>query len=63
MDDFTVTGDGSLYILTPNTPAAEEWVDEHIPQDSMWFGTGVAVEHRYIGPIVEGIVADGLSVN
>lgn len=60
--DFTVAGGGTLYILRPNTDEAKAWVDEHIPADAQRWSGGVAVEHRYIGAIVDGIRADGMSV-
>jgi len=60
--DFSVSNHGSIYLLTPLTGAAEEWVDEHIGDDALRFGYGVSVEHRYIRDIVDGIVNDGLTV-
>jgi hypothetical protein len=61
--DFSIEGEGrfcTVYLLRPLTPAAFAWVEEHIPEDAQRLGTAIAVEHRYIGPIAEGIVADGL---
>jgi hypothetical protein len=65
--DFTVQSDGgygSIYLLKPNTEAAREWVALNIinPEDAQRWGEAVAVEHRYIGDIVEGIRRDGLTV-
>ena len=62
MADFILSGGGSVYILTPQTDAARDWIEEHIPDDAQWFGHGVAVEHRYVDAIVTGIIADGLEV-
>ncbi len=61
--DFSIEGEGrfcSVYLLRPLTPAAFNWIEEHIPEDAQRLGTAIAVEHRYIGPIAEGILADGL---
>ncbi len=61
--DFSIEGEGrfcSVYLLRPLTPAALDWIEEHIPEDAQRLGTAIAVEHRYIAPIAEGIVADGL---
>src|SRR5260370_38898389 len=61
--DFSIEGEGrfcTVYLLRPLTPAAFDWIDEHIPEDTQRLATAVAVEHRYIGPIAEGILADGL---
>ncbi len=61
--DFSIEGEGrfcSVYLLRPLTPAAFDWIEEHIPADAQRLGTAIAVEHSYIGAIAEGIVADGL---
>lgn len=63
MTDFSVSGGGTIFLLTPNTPEAEAWVEEHLPEDRQTLGKGIAVEHRYIGGIVDGIRDDGLTVN
>lgn len=61
--DFTVSGGGTIYLLHPNTLKAQVWVNEHLPEDRQTFGNAVAVEHRYIGDVVDGIRSDGLTVN
>ena len=60
--DFEVSGGGSVYLLYPLTRAARAWVDEHLPDDAIWWCGAVVVEHRYIGPIVGGAIGDGLVV-
>ena len=63
--DFSIEGEGrfcTVYLLRPLTPAAFDWLEEHIPEDAQRLGTAIAVEHRYIGPIAEGILADGLVI-
>lgn len=62
MADLLVHGGGTVYLLRPVSPEGAAWVDEHIPGDATWFGGAVAVEHRYIGPIIEGASGDGLVV-
>lgn len=60
--DFTVYGGGTVYMLNPQTRAAKAWARKHLPQDALTLGPAIAVEHRYIGDIVDGIVNDGLTV-
>lgn len=60
--DFTVRDEGSIFLLTPETPEADAWVAEHLPEDAMRFGKAVVIEHRYVSDIVDGIQADGLEV-
>lgn len=60
--DFTLGGGGSIYILTPNNPAAQEWLKDYvITEETQTWGTGIVVEHRYVGDILNGLVNDGLS--
>ncbi len=60
--DFELSGGGTVYLLRPLARAARVWVEEHLPADATWFGGAVVVEHRYIGPIIGGAIADGLVV-
>lgn len=62
MSDFTIAGGGTVYLLVPESHAAQEWVAENLPEDVQTLGRGIAVEHRFIGAIVDGILADGLEV-
>jgi hypothetical protein len=58
--DFLVQNEGTIFLLTPLSSAANEWVSEHLPEDAMRFGGSIVVEHRFISPIVAGIQSDGL---
>lgn len=62
MMDFIVENHGSIFLLRPLSEAAREWATKHIPEDAQNWGDAVVVEHRYIGDIVAGIQADGLTV-
>jgi hypothetical protein len=63
--DFSFQNHGSICILTPLTPAAEDWFSEHLPVDNpetqFWAG-GIVIEPRYVLDIISGIQSDGLSV-
>jgi hypothetical protein len=62
-DDFTLANHGSLLLLTPQTPAAKQWVAEHLahPETQTWCG-GTVIEPRYWPDIEGGIADDGLTV-
>jgi hypothetical protein len=60
--DVEVSCHGSIYIFTPLTPAAREWVAEFLPEDAQQWAGGTVVEHRFIADIVQGAQRDGLSV-
>lgn len=62
--DFHVHGGGTVYVLQPLSQEARDWVSDNLQVESWQFlGSGVGIEHRYIGDIVAGIRADGLTVS
>lgn len=62
MSDFSVENHGTIYLLRPLTEDAEQWIEDHIPEDAQTWGNAIVVEHRYIGAIVDGFQGDGLSL-
>jgi hypothetical protein len=60
--DFRCENHGSIFLLYPLNQSAHSWVEEHLTSDAQWFGQAVAVEHRYIWSILQGIQSDGLEV-
>lgn len=60
--DFRCENHGSVFLLYPLTTSAHSWVAENLPSDAQWFGNAVAIECRYVWPILEGIQNDGLVV-
>ena len=59
--DFRVENHFTIFLLTPLTPAAKFWVQEHLPDDNnrIDFAGSIVVEHRYIADIVRGAIAEG----
>ena len=62
MTDFHFFDHGSIVILKPVTGPAQDWIDEHIGDDAQTFGGGVVIEPRYAGDILDGVVADDLTI-
>lgn len=60
--DFRVIGEGSVYLLLPMTDAANNWCDDHLPEDAPMMATSYAIEHRYIQDISAGILRDGMTI-
>jgi hypothetical protein len=61
--DVTVSGDGTVYLFTPETPAAVAWLSDNVHIEGwQWLGGGFGVEHRFARPLIGGMVADGLRV-
>ncbi len=62
ISDFALTLDESIVLLWPQTDEGRAWRSEHIDEFATEFAGGVVIEHRYIGDIVNGIHADGLTI-
>ena len=62
MADLLVENHGSIFLLGPVTDLGRDWIAAHIPENAIWFGSAVVVEHRYIHDIVVGAVTNGLRV-
>ena len=60
--DFRCENRGSVFLLYPLSESVKSSIEENLPSDAQWFGLAVAMEHRYIWPILEGIQNDGLAV-
>ena len=65
MSDVTVTDGGSIILLQPNTPEAESWIEDNIGQDNGFqpYWPTATCEHRYADDIIDGMMADGLTVD
>lgn len=61
--DIRVADHGSLFVLEGETERGTEWLKTNLDEDVLrWGWTGFVVEPRYVAPIVEGAIADGLEV-
>jgi hypothetical protein len=64
--DFLFSSDAfpaTIYLLTPLSRRAHAWIADQIPDDALWFGGGVVVEHRFADAILRGIAQSGLAVS
>ena len=62
---FQVLNCGTICVLTPLTPEADAWVEENVginDETQFWGKKGIVVEHRYIQPIIEGLLNDKLKL-
>lgn len=62
LPDITVNGGGTVYLVTPQTQRAADWVGENVAEEAMWFGDSLVVEHHYIEDLVFGMREEGLEV-
>lgn len=49
-------------MLTPLSPEAHIWVTDHLPDDLLMLGNRIAIEHRYVDDIVDGIALESLTI-
>jgi hypothetical protein len=60
--DFEIVNGGSVSLIVPLTRDGRRWLRESIGEDALYLGQGLAVEARYLGQIVEGILFSGLTI-
>jgi hypothetical protein len=60
--DFICENHCSIFLLRPISPAAFDWIEEHLPSDRLTFGNAVVIELRYVWAILVGLQDDGLVV-
>jgi len=58
--DFAVRSEGTIWLFTPQTSAAFEFLSEHIQEDAQYFGDSLAVEHRFVYDLLIGLREHGL---
>jgi hypothetical protein len=64
MSDFEFADHGSICLLVPISPDANDWVSEHIPDDAMrWGACAIVIEPRYVDDVLAGILDEGLTIH
>jgi hypothetical protein len=58
--DFVARSEGTIWIFTPLSHAASEFLSEHIQEDAQYFGSSLCVEHRFVYDLLIGIREHGL---
>jgi hypothetical protein len=61
--DFRLENHSCLFLLPPLNPVAQNWMNENLPVDepeTQFWGDAIIIEPRYVAPIVDGIIGDGL---
>jgi hypothetical protein len=61
--DFVCENHSSIFLLRHVSPAASDWINEHLPADHLTFGNAVVIEPRYVWAILNGLQEDGLTVS
>ncbi len=63
MQDVELADHGTIVVLTMRTREAKAWAKRHLPDECPRLGAyGYAVERRYVGDILGGMMDDGLQI-
>lgn len=57
--DYIVQHHGSVSLVFPQTPEATKNLLENISSEAVWFGKGLAVEHRFITDLQNQLTNEG----
>jgi hypothetical protein len=58
--DFAVRDEGTIWLFTPQTAAAFDFLTDHIQPDAIYFGPSLIVEHRFVYDLLIGLREHGL---
>jgi len=58
--DVFVTCEGSIFLFTPLTPRATEWICANVQPNAQWLGNALVVEHRYAAELAAAMRRAGL---
>jgi hypothetical protein len=59
--DLLIHNEGTVFLFCPLTPQANEWIDDHVQFDALWFGSALVVEHRFAWGLAQGMKDAGLT--
>jgi hypothetical protein len=60
--DVEISNHGSVFLFTPLTELANEWLQEHIAEGSLYHGRSLAVDHRYARDLEGALIEAGLNI-
>jgi hypothetical protein len=58
--DFVLRYPRPIWLFTPLTPAASQFLSENIKEAAQYFGDSLAVEHRYVEGLLLVLAEHGL---
>ena len=62
LDDIMIARHASVVLVHPLSPAGVTWIVDHVYHETQRWCNAIVVEPRAVDALVEGMVADGLSV-
>jgi len=54
-----ILSQGTLTLVRPLTQRANEWISQHLPDHSKWFGSAPVIEHNFLANLLPGMIGDG----
>jgi hypothetical protein len=60
ISDVLIHNEGTVFLFCPLTSLGQEWIDEHVQSDALWFGHALVGEHRYAWGLAQGMKDAGL---
>ena len=51
----------TVYLIVPKTDKARKWLSKNTDPESKWLSGGLAVEHRFLSELLEGMKDSGLT--
>lgn len=61
--DVFVSCEGSIFLVTPRSLAAKQWIDENVQPGAQWFGNALVVEWRYAAELAAAMRDAGLALS
>lgn len=62
ISDFRVENHGSLYFVQPLTDDSRAHLEENTSPEALWWGGALAVEPRYVGPLIHQLLEAGFRI-
>ncbi len=58
--DLKIHGEGTIFMVHPQTERGRRWIEETAPVDAQFLGNAMAVENRYLEGVIEAAIDAGL---
>ncbi len=58
--DVLVRNEGTVFLFCPLTSRGKQWIEEHVQPNAQWYGSALAVEHRFAWGLAQALKDAGL---
>ena len=60
--DVLIANAVTLFLFSPLSSRAKQWIDEHVEPDATWYGNTLVVEHSFAWGLGQGMKDAGLEL-